>query len=137
MGPSPLVFPIDDLKYVFSLPPQIVDNNRDNRKMIADIEQRFIESLQSIDISHPDEILQEWRVNESMRVKQQPQQPLYKSILKSRTSERLPPRGPSVGGKRSINSKRTKRVRRPLRRKSSATKRLRRRRRSNRRTTRK
>jgi hypothetical protein len=130
----PQVFPIHHLIYALSVRSPIV-NNTDNGKMIADIEQRFITSLRSINISPPDENLQERRFNELIGLIQQPQQQLKPRPKLDMFSG--PGRGSLVGGKRSINYKVQRTTRRPLRRKSSATKRLRRHRRPRRRTARK
>lgn len=127
-GSTPQVFPIDYLKSVFSLKSPIVDDT-DNGKMIADIEKRFINSLQSINLSRPDENLQDRRGSELMGLRSQFNLRLQ---IQQRPRQQRNIRGLGrTGGKRSINYK-VQRTRRPSRK--SATKRLSRRRRSNRRS---
>lgn len=129
-GSTPQVFPINYLNSVFSLKSPIVDDT-DDGKMIADIEKRFITSLQSINLSRPDENLQDWRVNELMGlIQQRPRQQQQSQINVRLQRPNIRDHRRDIGGKRSINYK-VQRTRRPSRK--SGTKRLSRlRRRSNR-----
>ena len=126
-GSSPNVFRINDLKYVINLPSPTNFEKEDRKKMISDIENRFISR---------DKNFEEWQEDQYIRLlfgqQQQRQRQLNIGLRNNGNYGSSIPR--TRGGKRSINYK-VQRTRHLLRRKS-ATKRLRRRR-SNRRTARK